>query len=702
MAERSQRQEREADTESFVRRKKLRKGTQSCIECRRRKIRCTWPSGDSTTCSPCAARGSRCRSQQDRVIPLSKVENLTLRDRVARLESMLDTVMQVLPNSAVQHSKPIGFSGSDSDTEDITESWGEVDDRAPFVSVLDNAELLSPRGASKDNSSKTPNSTSSMTLGSSLNIASPAKFRDVDQIERHGQKSRKVCERLRSTLPKYDETKSTLETNGSWWSHFYRKSHPFGGIGELSLPAYAAQLYTSTDPLDLAILVTAYARSSNKDRHLYPLVERLVLSEPAWLQTIHGLECLLLLAKVYTDAGQPRRSWCLFRQGLNMAQLMGLYRYQQQDPKSYMIWTALYLGDRFASLLLGLPYGVNDAHFVQPVVANTGEGDFLPHQFTHRCATIAGKIMDRNLAGGTALYAKTVELNEQLCTTAASMPPEWWEVPSIISGSESEVDQTRTRLQQHFFFFQIKKYLHLPFLITPSTSDPYHHSKLICIEAARQMLKRFLALWTIVNGEKLYECKTADFMGFMAAAVMLVGLSKLEAGPNLTLSDEDSRLIASAKSLFQENEKKGCGLSSQCHKALMLLSSKDDRTATSTSEPIKIPIPYFGVVVRRHANQNSATLSSNHHSQPSRVSSSTTVTTQVAVTPSDNANQLDLDNAYPFSYPAIDSSYSMPDDMSWEIDDFGTLAGVDSTTWLNYGTVDIDQDWSMFLNDNMP
>lgn len=367
-----------------------------------------------------------------------------------------------------------------------------------------------------------------------------------------------------------------------------------------------------------------------------------------------------------------------------------------------MIWTALYLGDRFVSLLLGLPYGINDVHFVNSVIANTGEGDFLPHQFTHRCASIAGKIMDRNLAGGTASYAKTVELDEQLGTAAASMPPEWWEVPSVISGSEAEVDQIRTRLQQHFYFFQIKKYLHLPFLITSSTADPYHHSKLICIEAARQMLRRFLTLWTIVNGEKLYECKTSDFIGFMAAAVMLVGLSKLEAGPSLTLSDKDSQLIESAKSLFQENEREGCRLSSQCYKALMLLSSGDDLTDPSTSESIKIPIPYFGVVVRRHTNQNSATLSNNHHSQLSRVLTSTTPTTKVVATPTDNTNQADFDNVCSFSYPAMDSSYSVPEDMSWEIDDFGNLAGVDPTTWLNYGTVDIDQDWTMFLHDSIP
>ncbi len=114
----------------------------------------------------------------------------------------------------------------------------------------------------------------------------------------------------------------TLKLHGSWWWHFHRKTHPFAKAQEQSLAVYAAELYTSTDPVNLAILTVAYARCTSRDHPLYSLVERLIISDPTYCHTLHGLECLGLLAKSYIDEGHPRRGWRLFREGLGAAQLM--------------------------------------------------------------------------------------------------------------------------------------------------------------------------------------------------------------------------------------------------------------------------------------------------------------------------------------------------------------------------------------------
>lgn len=150
---------------------------------------------------------------------------------------------------------------------------------------------------------------------------SAMKSSKPEQLQRYEQKSRKICERLRSCIPQYDQMISTLKSRGSWWCHFHRKIQPSARFKE-SLVAYAAQLYTSTSPIDLGILATAYARSTGQDQHLYSLVEQLVLSDTTYSHTLQGLECILLLAKSYTDIGQPRRSWCISRQGVNIAQLI--------------------------------------------------------------------------------------------------------------------------------------------------------------------------------------------------------------------------------------------------------------------------------------------------------------------------------------------------------------------------------------------
>jgi hypothetical protein len=349
--------------------------------------------------------------------------------------------------------------------------------------------------------------------------------------------------------------------------------------------------------------------------------------------------------------------------------------------------------DRFASLLLGLPYGVNDAHFPHLVVSNTGDADFVPHLFTHKCAFIAGKILDRNLTGNTSSYAATIDLDDELSTIASAMPPEWWDVPSILCGDEAEIDHLRTRLQQHVYFFQLRTYLHLPFLINASKSDPYHHSKLACVEGARQMLRRFVVYHAMVNGEKLFECKTADFVGFMAAAILLIGLSKLDSGPRLELSQEDSKTISSTKAVFCESEKKGCRIAAQCQKALMLLSSTDSYSIDDGAEPIKIPIPYFGVLVRRRMKDTSS-------SSILGQCQSAALSTQAKSTTSEDLETNALTAAQVFLDP-LNSTYSMLDDMSWEVDEFGNLPILDTTQWFNTETMEIDQDWTMFLNNNI-
>ncbi|CAK7212660.1 hypothetical protein SBRCBS47491_001542 [Sporothrix bragantina] len=82
-----------------ARRRKVRKGTHSCWECRRRKIRCQFASPDDVVCIGCRARGSSCRSQefadetpspsqQQQPAPEKKVAQ-----RLDRLESMMEQLM---------------------------------------------------------------------------------------------------------------------------------------------------------------------------------------------------------------------------------------------------------------------------------------------------------------------------------------------------------------------------------------------------------------------------------------------------------------------------------------------------------------------------------------------------------------------------------------------------------------------------------
>ncbi|EPE04510.1 c6 zinc finger domain containing protein [Ophiostoma piceae UAMH 11346] len=80
---------------SEARRRKVRKGTHSCWECRRRKIRCQYSSADDIICIGCRSRGSSCRSQEfpDESPSPQQVPEKKVAQRLDRLENMMEQLM---------------------------------------------------------------------------------------------------------------------------------------------------------------------------------------------------------------------------------------------------------------------------------------------------------------------------------------------------------------------------------------------------------------------------------------------------------------------------------------------------------------------------------------------------------------------------------------------------------------------------------
>lgn len=54
---------RHAVNEPQSKRRKVRKGTRSCWECRGRKVRCTFMTDSDAVCDGCSSRGTGCVSQ---------------------------------------------------------------------------------------------------------------------------------------------------------------------------------------------------------------------------------------------------------------------------------------------------------------------------------------------------------------------------------------------------------------------------------------------------------------------------------------------------------------------------------------------------------------------------------------------------------------------------------------------------------------
>ena len=97
------------------------------------------------------------------------------------------------------------------------------------------------------------------------------------------------------------------------------------------------------------------------------VVNKLVLADDELAGTIDGIECLSLLSKHDSNKGRVRRAWISTRRGVLFGQLLGLHRHSKTyapevAQRRESVWRAVYQGDRYMSLVLGLPYGSVTQH----------------------------------------------------------------------------------------------------------------------------------------------------------------------------------------------------------------------------------------------------------------------------------------------------------------------------------------------------
>lgn len=377
------------------------------------------------------------------------------------------------------------------------------------------------------------------------------------------------------------------------------------------------------------------------------------------------------------------------------------------------------------SILLGLPYSVNDAHLDLGVRETTDRMGMPLQPFAVRCGVVAGKLIDRNQSATEPNIIKTMVLDAELQAIAASMPQSWWDISTLLVDPSIEVTELRLRLLLHVFFHLIRMYVHLPFLfkLQQDHSGVYEQSRAACIDSARLMVQRYHMLRSDFQGQCLYECKCNDFVGFTASVVLLVGTARgrtsSAAGQSTMQELDDWTLIEESLAIFERlNKRSPCKLFSQSHRALFVLMGKQDLDSAGSSSSSTIFIPYFGKVSPPHDSVSiSASWSTSlHQAVGSRAAATPESLDNVDNTqgsPAPNTSASSYENFMPdagnvwgfepvstlrdnFSLPASSSLFGgnvFPTDAEY----FGGYPGDgDPFTWLNDNVpmMDIDQDWS--------
>lgn len=236
--------------------------------------------------------------------------------------------------------------------------------------------------------------------------------------------------------------------------------------------------------------------------------------------TLHGLECLMLLAVFHLNSASLRKAWLVVRRAMNLAHLMGFHRIVMQPDLDSPIaavtnvknlWRRFVDLDRYLGLHLRLPFGADDV----PV------SDDADLHLLHRARlnALSREVADLDRDINAQSYAKALALDEKLEANMRQLPPEFWEVPNIPSTARSpESFAALERLIVQMWHFEMKIFIHLPYLLRRPHESRYEFSKVTALQASRNVLMRWFALR---NASITQACCRLGEIGVFVAAVTL-------------------------------------------------------------------------------------------------------------------------------------------------------------------------------------
>ncbi|KZM23221.1 uncharacterized protein EKO05_0008334 [Ascochyta rabiei] len=623
--------------DSLPTRKKMRKGTHSCFECRRRKIRCIFQSDNPDVCSECFARGSRCIDQENASPDVVVDHRKNLRERVSRLEALVDSLLEeksVKSDSPSHRSQaetmsprnvytkdtfpptPLSSEASSNILQDIQRVPASNNGRhhIPILSVFEDAlndaeeKIKARMGPQHKPLLPQPDD------GADDRYTVVNKHPDdvPEESPATSAKRERVKQALIAMLPPYDQLTKILNSNSDWWQTWRRKCSGTSGP-EQTLPQFAAQALASGNigaigTVVLAVGICSSAEDDDVERYI-ETVDRWVLSDDEYAASLEGMECLILKSKWFADVGQPRRAWICYRKGLMYAQLMGLHRKRTASVAHETIWWGLYHGDRFLSLLLGLPYGISDSH-CDLSMPDFG-GEFMhPLVFINNVSKLAGRVIDRNQGTAEQSFAWALQLDQELETLWKKVDPTWLDFSELLATPESNAAELRERIMAQMVYHQIRVYLHLPFMLKSATNSRFTYSRTACLNGSREVLRLYQALRT-GTVQPLYECKAVDFIGFTSAVLIQIGLFNFAAvvqdAKSMQELEGDVRLIEISIDIFRRaSSEKGGKVALQSAEVLEKMQAKFKSGCTPTNGPCDdgecddMVIPYFGTIsIRR-------------------------------------------------------------------------------------------------------
>ncbi|OAL18068.1 hypothetical protein AYO22_10990 [Fonsecaea multimorphosa] len=476
-----------------------------------------------------------------------------------------------------------------------------------------------------------------------------------------------VCEQLRAALPPYDELRHCFSGDTKWWDFWHIKTFGTTPARE-SLLQFLERVYMIGNPIELGFLVSSYGHHNAAGALRYlSVVDRLVLAGDHLASNVEGLLLTVFHAKVYLE---------------------NLHRNYSSSPRRTAAWWTLYLGDRFLSILLGLPYAISDDSFTVTYANETKQAGHATLPFAIRLGALTGRVIDQVQSRTGPKFSEILDIDDELTSLASTRTRYWWDHKIPIVCHSSELDEFRERLISQTQYFLTRIYLHLPYLLKSPTSHLYANSRLMAIESSKELLGRYLALRSHVNGSPIFDCQSVDFVGFMASVILVIGAF---CDSRIPLVPGDIQLVNETVRVLQRvAENRVNRVARQCHKTLStLLALAHVGGPPSSAVPSKITIPYFGTLyVASNWHLKSGSLRTlGEHGTPSESPGC------LADPSTSNGPDGDLSRLSPTL--VYEGMYNFDADLPWAQDESHAVSCVHDFM------TDLDQDWESFFNSDI-
>ncbi|EXK27748.1 hypothetical protein FOXG_10247 [Fusarium oxysporum f. sp. lycopersici 4287] len=530
-------------------RRLLRKGTHSCVECKRRKARCFFDHPSATTCVGCQRRGSHCVGQEfvDIAVPKPEEDPRTL-ESLKRIEQMLErlTVKVFTDSPGTQHDasqSQFFVPQLLAECPIARDDWQDARinlRRVPVPGVVTDTALSQ---VTSDNTIAAP--VVPIQTGSGSPVEDATKSSDFILPE-----FADTCRTLHAALPSQQDA-NVLFGAGRAAIYLQLLCNPYSQLFDqgdwlppsiLSIlpPITAHPVLLARKFLQLCLCIQQLDPSFNQGslhlgvganeamRRYYYLASSMVTCHDQLLDSLEGLECLIFEGAYLINCGNLRRALISLRRASTLAQFMGLHRkarhgaLKQHDPATRVsgdvAWAHIAYLERYLSLLLDMSTSITNAKFSsEEKMAGQTDAEWLENVQIDICE----QIINRNQRGDYNL-ADTQRIDNLMNKIANSIPSNWWAPMNIRPDmSGDDVMSLVVNAQMQIVHYNLLTVLHLPYLLRKKDPDHrYDYNKTVCTYASRQVLSRYIPFRSIVR--IVFCCRIVDFCALTASLTLLL------------------------------------------------------------------------------------------------------------------------------------------------------------------------------------